>query len=117
MSDELIYKVAEEIYLKQEEIKEQIVDLKDQIQISADLNEKRANSILAFLKQNSTEMARITKFYSKEGAVRELFKFDTCDYREEKLATLNRVGFDKFRTNYLDQKKREQLDRLLNVFG
>ena len=117
MSEELIYKVAEEIYIKQEEIKEQIVDLKDQIQTNADLNDKRVNSILGFLKQNSAVMARITKFYSKEGAVRELFKFDESTYREEKIETLNRVGFDKFRTNYLDQKKRAQLDRLLNVFG
>lgn len=66
MSDELIYKVAEEIYLKQEEIKEQIVELKDQIQAHADLNDKRIKSILAFLKQNSTEMARITKLDTKD---------------------------------------------------
>ncbi len=61
MSDELIYKVAEEIYIKQEEIKEQIVELKDQIQDSTLENKKQVNSILAFLKQNSAEMSKITK--------------------------------------------------------
>tara|TARA_S200002703_G_scaffold69024_1_gene59868 strand:- start:797 stop:1009 length:213 start_codon:yes stop_codon:yes gene_type:complete len=60
MSDELIYKVAEEIYIKQEEIKEQIVELKDQIQDSKIENKKLIKSILTFLKQNSIEMNKIS---------------------------------------------------------
>lgn len=109
MSDELIYKVAEEIYIKQEEIKEQIVELKDQIQDSNLENKKQVNSILTFLKQNSAEMANITKLvnpvkldddYHKK-VIYKLFEKSMPEYKKEKLELLNQVGLTKFKNNYL----------------
>ena len=61
MSEELIYRVAEEIYQKQEEIKEQIADLKD---IVCD-SDRKTQIILKVLRQNALEMVNISNLERK----------------------------------------------------
>ena len=56
MSEELIYKVAWEINIKQEEIMEEIVELKD---LMVDNNSK-TDALLKILKENAVEMAKIS---------------------------------------------------------
>lgn len=56
MSEELIYKVAWEINIKQEEIMEEIVDLKD-LMVN---NNIKTDALLKILKENAVEMAKIS---------------------------------------------------------
>jgi len=50
-------------------------------------------------------------------SVKFLFKDEYCEiYKQSKMDKLKEVGYEKFRSNYLDQKKRLQLDLLLKKF-
>ena len=117
MSEELIYRVAEEIYQKQDEIKEDIIELKD-LMVQ---NNTKTDYLLQLIKENAVEMATISKsvisMTSNKDLITILFKNDMPDYRNEKLDILNKVGIEKFKSSYLDMKKREQVDRLINVYG
>jgi len=117
MSEELIYKVAEEIYQKQDEIKEDIVELKD-LMVQ---NNTKTDYLLQLIKENAVEMATISKsvisITCNKDLINILFKNDMPAYRNEKLDILNKVGIEKFKSSYLDTKKREQVDRLINVYG
>lgn len=60
MSDELIYRVAEEIYIKQDEIKQQIVELKDLLIEKTESDKIKNKVLIALIKENSDEMSKIS---------------------------------------------------------
>ncbi len=60
MCDDLIYKVAEEIYRKQDELKDQIVELKDLLIEKTETDKIKNNVLIALIKENSDEMAKIS---------------------------------------------------------
>ena len=112
MSEELIYKVAEEIYHKQETIKEEIVELKD-LMIN---NNSKTDALLKILKENAVEMAKITvpKEDYNTWIISKLFSSSMQDYKNEKLQLLNKVGLDKFRSNYLGPDTKKKLDMIVD---
>ena len=60
MSEDLIYKVAEEIYMKQDEIKQQIVELKDLLIEKNESDIIKNKVLIALIKENSDEMSKIS---------------------------------------------------------
>ena len=60
MSEDLIYKVAEEIYMKQDEIKQQIVELKDLLIEKNETDIIKNKVLIALIKENSDEMSKIS---------------------------------------------------------
>tara|TARA_R110002153_G_scaffold117963_1_gene262619 strand:+ start:64 stop:438 length:375 start_codon:yes stop_codon:yes gene_type:complete len=124
MSDELIYKVAEEIYQKQDEIKQEIIDLKDLVIENQIENKNKVGACFHILKENAVEMAKLMKMGNivdkeskQRNAIKKLFEKHGDYYVNEKIEIYNRVGFDKFRMNYLDEKNRTKIDELLNIYG
>lgn len=131
MSEELIYKVAEEIYLKLDDLKEQIVQVKDEIQLNKQETRNHFKLLFRLVKQNAEQLAQITEYTDDELAIKwrknppktfvadntqvidELFINATPEYKKEKLDLLNRVGMDKFRSNYLGPNTQKKLDMLV----
>ena len=114
MSEELIYKVAWEINIKQEEIMEEIVDLKD---LMVDNNSK-TDALLKILKENAVEMAKISVAPKEDyntWIISKLFSNSMQEYKNEKLQLLNKVGLTKFRSNYLGPGTQRKLEQILGA--
>ena len=64
------------------------------------------------------KMGNIVDKESKQrNAIKKLFEKHGDYYVNEKIEIYNRVGFDKFRMNYLDEKNRIKIDEFLNIYG
>ena len=131
MSEELIYKVAEEIYLKLDDLKEQIVQVKDEIQLDKQETRNHFKLLFRLVKQNAEQLAQITEYTNDELSIKwrnnppktfvadntqvidKLFINATPEYKKEKLDLLNRVGMDKFRSNYLGPNTQKKLDMIV----
>lgn len=136
-SAEIIYKVAEEIYIKQDEIKQEIVDLKDLINDNQIENQTQINSLFKILQENAVEMAKLIKIgygydepddepkvkppysqsYRRKQAIEKLFEKHGQIYINEKLDIYVEHGWDKFRSNYLDEKNRKKIDIWMAIYG
>ena len=59
MSEELIYKVAEEIYLKLDDIKEQLVELKDNLNLIERDSIIRERILFRLVRDNANELSEL----------------------------------------------------------